>query len=159
LQGYHAAKEIAKYTTVDEVLQYHIGCNEFLHRYVDKFCSKKAGKVINRETVIFDCTGMGWHRKLLSSDLFKWTTEARSGNISGFFSEFHMPALQYLRAVSDSDQKYYPETMNKLFIVNAPSAFVIVWKMVKGWLDPGVRFTFQGHMLLENCTILNNLII
>jgi hypothetical protein len=49
-----------------------------------------------------------------------------------------MPALQYLRAVSDTDQKFYPETMNKLFIVNAPSAFVIVWKMVKAWLDPGV---------------------
>jgi hypothetical protein len=54
------------------------------------------------------------------------------------FTEFHMPALQYLRAVSDTDQKYYPETMNKLFIVNAPSAFVYVWKLVKGWLDPGV---------------------
>lgn len=53
-------------------------------------------------------------------------------------AEFHTPALQYLRAISESDQKYYPETMNKLFIVNAPSAFVIVWKMVKGWLDPGV---------------------
>ncbi|KAG2182047.1 hypothetical protein INT43_006973 [Umbelopsis isabellina] len=110
--GYHAAKEIAKYTTVDEVVQYHIGCNEFLHRVINKQCSAKAGKVINRETVVFDCTGMGWY-------------------------QFHMPALQYLRAVSDSDQKYYPETMNKLFIVNAPSAFVYVWKMVKGWLDPG----------------------
>jgi hypothetical protein len=65
LQGYHAAKEIAKNATVDEVLQYHIGCNEFLHRYIDKDCSKKAGKVINRETVIFDCTGMGWYRTLL----------------------------------------------------------------------------------------------
>ncbi|KAI9277730.1 CRAL-TRIO domain-containing protein [Umbelopsis sp. AD052] len=116
--GYHAAKEIAKFTTVDEVLQYHIGCNEFLHRIIDKDCSKKAGKFINRETVIFDCTGMGWH-------------------------QFHTPALQYLRAISENDQKYYPETMNKLFIVNAPSAFVIVWKMVKGWLDPGTIAKIQ----------------
>lgn len=69
-QGYHAAKEIAKFTTVEEVVQYHIGCNEFLHRNIDKHCSKKAGKVINRETVIFDCTGMGWHRELFKCDPF-----------------------------------------------------------------------------------------
>ena len=43
------------------------------------------------------------------------------------------------RAIADVDQKYYPETMNKLYLVNSPSAFVIVWKIVKGWLDPGVR--------------------
>ena len=49
-----------------------------------------------------------------------------------------MPALLYIRAISDTDQKYYPETLNKLFLVNAPSAFVMVWKIVKGWLDPGV---------------------
>ncbi|ORZ02235.1 CRAL-TRIO domain-containing protein [Syncephalastrum racemosum] len=110
--GYHAAKEIAKNTTAEEVSQYHIGCNEFLHRVIMKDCSRKANKTINRETVIFDCTGMGWH-------------------------QFHMPALQYIRAISDTDQKYYPETLNRLFLVNAPSAFVMVWKIVKGWLDPG----------------------
>lgn len=49
-----------------------------------------------------------------------------------------MPALQYIRAISDTDQRYYPETLNRLFLVNAPSAFVMVWKIVKGWLDPGV---------------------
>ena len=49
-----------------------------------------------------------------------------------------MPALLYIRAISDTDQKYYPETLNKLFLVNTPSAFVMVWKIVKGWLDPGV---------------------
>ncbi|KAI9496667.1 CRAL-TRIO domain-containing protein [Zychaea mexicana] len=110
--GHHAAKEIAKYATSEEVSHYHIGCNEFLHRVIMKDCSKKAGKIINRETVIFDCTGMGWH-------------------------QFHMPALYYIRAISDTDQKYYPETLNKLYLVNAPSAFVMVWKIVKGWLDPG----------------------
>ncbi|KAI7859357.1 CRAL-TRIO domain-containing protein [Circinella umbellata] len=95
-----------------KVSHYHTGCNEFLHRVIMKDCSKKAGKHINRETVIFDCTGMGWH-------------------------QFHMPALYYIKAISDTDQKYYPETLNKLYLVNAPSAFVMVWKVVKGWLDPG----------------------
>ncbi|KAI9320496.1 CRAL-TRIO domain-containing protein [Dichotomocladium elegans] len=96
----------------EEVNNYHIGCNEFLHRVIMRDCSITANRTINRETVIFDCTGMGWH-------------------------QFHMPALQFIRAISDVDQKYYPETLNKLYLVNAPSAFVMVWKIVKGWLDPG----------------------
>ncbi|KAI9032713.1 CRAL-TRIO domain-containing protein [Phycomyces nitens] len=110
--GYHAAKEIAKYTTVEEVSNYHIGCNEFLNRVIMEDCSRVANKTINHETVIFDCTGMGWH-------------------------QLHMPALQYLRAISDADQNYYPETLSRLFLVNAPSSFVFVWKIVKAWLDPG----------------------
>lgn len=66
-----------------------------------------------------------------------------------------MPALQYLRAVSDIDQKYYPETMNKLFIVNAPSAFVYVWKMVKGWLDPGVSVISMIHSHSQESFLIN----
>ncbi|KAI8882242.1 CRAL/TRIO domain-containing protein [Backusella circina FSU 941] len=116
--GYHKAKELAKYNKVEEVQGYHIGCNEFLHRVVMKDCSKAAGRHINRETVIFDCTGMGWH-------------------------QLHMPALYFIRAIADCDQKYYPETLNKFFLVNAPSAFVYVWKIVKAWLDPGVIAKIQ----------------
>ncbi|ORX48323.1 CRAL/TRIO domain-containing protein [Hesseltinella vesiculosa] len=110
--GYHKAKDLAKHTTAEEIYHYHVGCNEFLHRVVMQDCSAAAGRVINRETVIFDCTGMGWH-------------------------QFHMPAIQLIRTIADVDQKYYPETLNKLFLVNAPGAFVYVWKLVKGWLDPG----------------------
>lgn len=50
-----------------------------------------------------------------------------------------MPALNYIRAIAHCDQNYYPETLNKLFLINAPSAFVYVWKIAKTWLDPGVR--------------------
>lgn len=48
-----------------------------------------------------------------------------------------MPAINLIRTISDVDQKYYPETLNRLFLVNAPTAFVYVWKIVKAWLDPG----------------------
>lgn len=61
--GYHQSKELAKNTTVEQVQQYHIACNEFLHRVVMKECSKREGRPIHRETIIFDCTGMGWRRK------------------------------------------------------------------------------------------------
>ncbi|KAG2201732.1 hypothetical protein INT46_003124 [Mucor plumbeus] len=116
--GYHRAKDIAKNATVEEVQGYHIGCNEFLHRVVMKDCSKVAGHHVNRETVIFDCTGMGW-------------------------SQLHMPALYFIKAIADCDQKYYPETLNKFFLVNAPGAFVYVWKIVKAWLDPGTIAKIQ----------------
>ncbi|KAG2205948.1 hypothetical protein INT47_005266 [Mucor saturninus] len=116
--GYHKAKDIAKHATVEEVQGYHVGCNEFLHRVVMKDCSKAAGRHINRETVIFDCTNMGW-------------------------SQLHMPALYFIRAIADCDQKYYPETLNKFFLVNAPGAFVYVWKIVKAWLDPGTIAKIQ----------------
>ncbi|KAI9280061.1 CRAL-TRIO domain-containing protein [Sporodiniella umbellata] len=118
--GYHEAKEIAKNVKIEEVESYHLACNEFLHRVIMKDCSKAAGRIINRETVIFDCTGMGWR-------------------------QLHMPALQFIRAISDCDQKYYPETLNKFFLVNAPSAFVYAWKIVKAWLDPGTIAKIQIH--------------
>lgn len=99
-----------------------------------KDCSKAAGRHINRETVIFDCTNMGWHRKLCKSNYWIIYTCV----FNSFILELHMPALQFIRAIADCDQKYYPETLNKFFLVNAPGAFVYVWKIVKAWLDPGV---------------------
>lgn len=116
--GYHKAKQLAKCVHVEEIQNYHIGCNEFLHRVIMKDCSKMAGRHINRETVIFDCTGMGWH-------------------------QLHMPALAFIRAIAECDQSYYPETLNKFFLVNAPTAFVYVWKIVKAWLDPGTLEKIQ----------------
>jgi len=49
-----------------------------------------------------------------------------------------MPALSMYRAISDLDQKYYPERLGKLFIVNTPRMFVMIWNLAKSWLDPGL---------------------
>ncbi|KAG0324187.1 cytosolic factor, phosphatidylinositol/phosphatidylcholine transfer protein [Podila humilis] len=43
-----------------------------------------------------------------------------------------------LRSLTDMDQKAYPESLGKLFIVNSPYVFVKVFSMIKKWLDPGV---------------------
>lgn len=115
-----------------------MGCNEFLHRVIMRDCSIKANKTINRETVIFDCTNMNWGRKYMNKEgWWRWWW-CISWWILLSTTEFHMPALYFIKAISDTDQKYYPETLNKLYLVNAPSAFVMVWKIVKAWLDPGV---------------------
>lgn len=49
-----------------------------------------------------------------------------------------MNALYLLKAVADIVQRYYPETLHRLFIVNTPSAFVAMFKIVKSWLNPRV---------------------
>lgn len=49
-----------------------------------------------------------------------------------------MSALQLLKTVLDIIQHYYPETLNKMFVVNAPTVFVAMWKIIKPWLEPRV---------------------
>ncbi|CAG8489064.1 86_t:CDS:2 [Paraglomus occultum] len=111
--GYHDAKQIAKNVKLEELLDWHISCQEFSHRVVMPELSRRAGTVIDKETVILDCEGMGMH-------------------------QIHMPALSMYRAISDLDQKYYPERLGKLFIVNTPRMFVMIWNLAKSWLDPGL---------------------
>ncbi|KAJ1308432.1 hypothetical protein OPQ81_004137 [Rhizoctonia solani] len=41
----------------------------------------------------------------------------------------------YIQKASKIGQDYYPETMGKFYIVNAPLLFRGVWFAVKGWLD------------------------
>jgi hypothetical protein len=55
-----------------------------------------------------------------------------------FFAEFHMSAMYHLKAIAEIVQHYYPETLHRLFIVNAPSAFVVMFKVIKPWLNPRV---------------------
>jgi hypothetical protein len=50
-----------------------------------------------------------------------------------------MSGLLKLKQVADYVQNYYPETLNRLFVVNAPSAFLVMWKIVKPWLNLKVR--------------------
>ncbi|PWN41459.1 putative SEC14-phosphatidylinositol/phosphatidylcholine transfer protein [Ceraceosorus guamensis] len=42
----------------------------------------------------------------------------------------------YVQQASNIGQHYYPETMGKFYIINAPYIFTTVWSVVKGWLDP-----------------------
>ena len=50
-----------------------------------------------------------------------------------------MNAMYHLKAIAEIVQHYYPETLHRLFIVNAPSAFVVMFKVIKPWLNPRVN--------------------
>jgi hypothetical protein len=53
-----------------------------------------------------------------------------------------MNAMYHLKAIADIVQHYYPETLHRLFIVNAPSAFVVMFKVVKPWLNARVMYIY-----------------
>ncbi|CEP09399.1 hypothetical protein [Parasitella parasitica] len=101
--GYHNTKEMGNNVTTAEITNYQISANEFLNRVIMPEGCERAGKPIHSETIIFDCTNMSL-----------W--------------QFHMNAMYHLKAIAEIVQHYYPETLHRLFIVNAPSAFVVMFK-------------------------------
>jgi len=50
----------------------------------------------------------------------------------------HMSTSFYnaIKAILTIDQYYYPESLYKLFIINAPFSFRTLWAVVKPWLHP-----------------------
>ena len=44
--------------------------------------------------------------------------------------------LYILHTLAIVDQQQYPETLNKMFIINTPSTFPMVWSGIKYWIDP-----------------------
>ncbi|KAJ7340051.1 hypothetical protein OS493_002774 [Desmophyllum pertusum] len=48
-------------------------------------------------------------------------------------------ALNSFKRVAKLDQDYYPERMGKIFIVNTPWVFPVLWKIAKIFLDPKTR--------------------
>ncbi|KAI8084267.1 CRAL-TRIO domain-containing protein [Gilbertella persicaria] len=121
--GYHNTKEMGNNITTLEMTNFQISANEFLNRVIMPEGSERAGKPIHSETIIFDCTNMSL-----------W--------------QFHMSAFTHLKAIAEIVQNYYPETLHRLFIVNAPSAFVVMFKVIKPWLN--ARTLEKIHVLGNN---------
>ena len=46
--------------------------------------------------------------------------------------------ITLVKSMAQVDQARYPETMGRVFIINTPSAFPMVWRMIKPFLDPVV---------------------
>jgi len=51
-------------------------------------------------------------------------------------SQLNSRTLGIIKMQSSIDSLCFPETMNKMIIVNAPRFFSITWRIIKGWLDP-----------------------
>jgi hypothetical protein len=127
--------------TTEEITNYQIAANEFLNRVIMPEGCEIAGKSIHNETVIFDCTNMSLWRKFVCVVLylfffFFFVADLKCAYIQHL--EFHMSAIYNLKAIAEIVQHYYPETLHRLFIVNAPSAFIVMFKVIKPWLNARV---------------------
>lgn len=98
-------------TTMERFLKYHV--KEFDRTFRIKFpaCSVAAKRHIDQTTTVMDVSGMG-------------------------LKNFSKEAREFLSAVAKIDSDNYPETLCRMYVINAGAAFRAVWGFVKSLLDP-----------------------
>ncbi|GKU95546.1 hypothetical protein SLEP1_g8893 [Rubroshorea leprosula] len=102
--------ELLQITTIERLVKNHIAEQEKTLSLRFPTCSIAAKKHIASTTSILDVKGVG-------------------------MSNFSKPARHLFMEVLKIDSNYYPETLNKLFIINAGSGFRMLWKVVKAFLE------------------------
>ncbi|KAF5781338.1 putative CRAL-TRIO lipid binding domain, CRAL/TRIO domain, CRAL/TRIO domain superfamily [Helianthus annuus] len=102
---------LMRITNIDRYLKYHV--QEFERAFCEKFpaCSIAAKKQICSTTTILDVQGLG-------------------------LKNFTPSAASILGAMAKVDNNYYPETLHRMFVVNAGSTFKrYIWPAAQKFLD------------------------
>ena len=65
-------------------------------------------------------------------------------DLTGFtFGKFDSKVKEVLGEVSRLGNNFFPEQMNKTFIINVPMVFNMVWKVVSLFIDEGTRVKIE----------------